>query len=229
MLLCSSITSLSFFSFAVLYLAAVYYLHYISSRDPTSIFFDPQHAYEPSYSVVRQNEAKAFIRENSQSRMSQVERQKKMCIGIPSIAREGASYLETSVGSLLDGLTKEERDDIYLIVFIPHTDPKVHPAYTQNWLYNLTDHVLLYDLPSEEMQHISGLEKGAGHREKGLFDYAYLLKACYAAETPYIAMFEDDIVAMDGWYHRTLAGLDKASTLSAQKDASKNCKTNTTI
>lgn len=151
--------------------------------------------------------------------------QRKLCVGIPSVAREGVTYLRTAVGSLLGGLTTEERNNIYLMVFLPHSDPTIHPAYKENWLYDLADQVLLYDLPEDKMKHIAALERDAGlFREKGLFDYTYLLKACHSRQTPYVAMFEDDIVAMDGWYHRTITGLDKAQTESVLKKASWDCE-----
>lgn len=44
-------------------------------------------------------------------------------------------------------------------------------------------------------------------REKALFDYTYLLKACQAVNASYVAMLEDDVLALDGWYHRTRQAL----------------------
>lgn len=221
----------AFLSFAALYLVAAYYFHHVSSRDPTSLFFNARQAYMPAYSTVRQQEAKAFVLaaanapEHPVVNPTHASRHKTLCVGIPSVARKGAEYLSTAVGSLLEGLTAEERDDIHLIVFIPHTHPTVHPAYSERWLSNLTDEVLVYNLPQDQMEHIAQLEKEAGlFREKGLFDYAHLLRACYAQETPYTAMFEDDVIAMDGWYHRTVAALKQAETLSALKKASRDCK-----
>lgn len=218
-------------SFAAVYLVAAYYFHQVSSRDPTSLFFNPRQAYAPAYSTVRQEEAEAFVLaaanapEYSIFKPTHAPRHKRLCVGIPSVSRKGAEYLRTAVGSLLEGLTPKERDDIHLIVFIPHTDPDVHPAYSETWLSNLTDEVLVYDLPQDQMEHIAQLEKDAGlFREKGLFDYAHLMKACYTQETPYITMFEDDVIAMDGWYHRTVAALKQAETLSALKKASWDCK-----
>ncbi|USW50345.1 Putative GPI-GalNAc transferase PGAP4 [Septoria linicola] len=133
------------------------------------------------------------------------------------MARKGARYLRTTVGSLLAGLTQAERDGIHMIVFIPHTDPTVHPAYNESWLPNLVDEVLLYNLSRLELDHVKDLESDSGlHRKKGLFDYTYLLKACYSKGTSYIAMIEDDVISMDGWYHRTMAGLKEARARSAQ-------------
>jgi hypothetical protein len=52
-------------------------------------------------------------------------------------------------------------------------------------------------------------EKGL-FREKDLYNYTYVLKACEATGAPHIAMFEDDVVAIDGWYHRTRSGINQA-------------------
>jgi hypothetical protein len=98
-----------------------------------------------------------------------------------------------------------------LIVFIPHSDPEVHPAYNEPWLANLADEVLQYNVSKEHFDHIVEMEQEQGlSREKGLYDYTYLLKACEATGAPHIAMFEDDVVAMDGWYHRTRSGINQA-------------------
>jgi hypothetical protein len=112
--------------------------------------------------------------------------------------------------------------DIHLILFIAHTDPNAHPAYSEKWLSAVADTLLLYDLKAEEFEHIRRLEMEAGlRREKGLFDYTYLLKACHAVATPYILMLEDDVVAMDGWYHRTRKALEAALRQTRAARASK--------
>ncbi|KAF2114188.1 integral membrane protein [Lophiotrema nucula] len=203
-------------------LFALYTLHSYSSRDPTSLFFNPRVGYAPAYSELRRQQAEQFITlvSNSSGNHDALglgnSESRKICVGIPSIARKGARYLRTAVGSLLEGLTPEERKEIYFVVFIAQTDPTVHPAYKEHWLEALTDDILVYDIPNEDLDRIKNMEKEAGlFREKGLFDYSFLLQACYEHETPYIAVFEDDIVAMDGWYYRTMKGLELAETQSA--------------
>jgi uncharacterized membrane protein len=39
----------------------IYSLHPVSSRDPTSVFFNPQVGYVPSYSSIRTQQAESFI------------------------------------------------------------------------------------------------------------------------------------------------------------------------
>ena len=220
------------FSFVALYLVATVYLQLISYRDPTSLFFDPRQAYVPAYSTVRQQEAEAFVVASTKTASRLAEEpvdslstdNKTLCVGIASVARKGARYFRTAVGSLMEGLNAEEREEIYLLPFIAHTDPTGHPAYSETWLRNLSNEVLFYNLSQEKMTHIARLEHEGLVREKGLFDYAYLLKACYAKGLPYIAILEDDVVAMDGWYHRTIAALKQAETQSALEKASWDCE-----
>ncbi|KAF2164248.1 hypothetical protein M409DRAFT_56935 [Zasmidium cellare ATCC 36951] len=184
----------------------------IASRDPGSWFFDPDVAYAPKYSAVRKWQAERFIASASHAApRSSGTRTPQICVGIASVARSGARYLRTTVGSLLAGLDEPERDGIKLVVLIAHTDATTHPAYQEPWLSNLADEVLLYNLSQTERLYVDSLERDdVEHRTKGLYDYTYLLKACHAAGTPYIAMIEDDVIAMDGWYHRTIEGIKQA-------------------
>lgn len=138
------------------------------------------------------------------------ERRPEMCVGLVSIARVGARYLHTAVASLVEGLTAEERDSIHLIVFIPHVDPSIHPAYHDQWIINLADQLLLYNLTGEGLEKVKKMEEEKHFRAKIMLDYQYLMKACYATDAPYLALLEDDTLAMDGWYHRTMQGLKDA-------------------
>jgi hypothetical protein len=187
-----------------------------SSRDPGSWFFKPSSGYSQQYSATRQEQAERFVEAAVEiPPYTKSTPATGLCVGIPSIARDGARYLRTTVGSLLAGLSQEERAGMYLMVFLPHSDPNIHPAFKEAWLSNLVDEVVLYNVSEQEMSYIESLElEDVEHRTKGLYDYNYLMKACYEKETPYIAMIEDDVVAMDGWYHRTVNGIRQAETQS---------------
>ncbi|KAK5118247.1 hypothetical protein LTR85_008227 [Meristemomyces frigidus] len=178
--LAASPLALAACGFVALYLAAIYCVRSISSRDPGSWFFDPSTAYNHQYTDVRQRQAEAFVAAADTlppfHRKGDFDTAAALCVGIPSIAREGVRYLRTTVGSLLEGMTQEERDGMHLIVFIPHTDPTVHPAYHEAWLAKLADDVLLYNLTESQLDHVAALELELGlMREKGLFDNTNLL------------------------------------------------------
>jgi hypothetical protein len=84
--------------------------------------------------------------------------------------------------------------------------------------------VLLYDPADVDIDHVRSLETDAAKaygREKALFDYTYLLKACEAIDAPYTMILEDDVVAMDGWYHRTIGALASAEQQTRALGASK--------
>ena len=196
----------AFATFVFLYLLTVVYLSHANYRDPTSAFFDPQHGYDRRYSLQRQHEAERFIEKaNSSARRPAKLGAPEACIGVATISRPGEQYVRATIGSLLEGLKKQERDEINFITFIAQTDPHTHPIYGETWLEALSDQVLSYDVPSEEMEHLKSLEQSKNYREKGVYDYAYVLDKCAATGARWIAMVEDDTLAVSGWYQRAIA------------------------
>jgi len=142
---CSGPGAVALLVFMSLYLVAVQYCRLNSYRDPTSFFFDPARAYLPEYSSVRQREADAYIQAAATAvpyQSKDAGSNKTLCVGVASVAREGTRYFRTSVGSILEGLTEEERESIFLILFIAHTDQTVLPAFSETWLHNVPDQVL---------------------------------------------------------------------------------------
>jgi hypothetical protein len=81
------------------------------------------------------------------------------------------------------------------------------------------DDVLTYDFGFDRMQHIRNMEQTGGVIETGIFEYASLLNECVDQSTPYIAILEDDTVAMDGWYHRTMTTIHESEQLAALRRA----------
>lgn len=215
-------------TFLFVYALLIQFAQWQCFRDPTSIFFDPETGYRPRYSSVRSEQGSQYIDRVTSGEIvpGKASVNPSLCVGIASIAREGARYFRPSVGTLLENLSESERRDIHLILFIPHSDPTVHPAYNEGWLAAVADTVLVYDTDTVDIAHIAELEQGeakASAREKGLFDYTYLLKACQAVNTPHVVMFEDDVVLLDGWYHRAQEALARADRQTAAKGASQ-CK-----
>lgn len=222
---------LSFHTFRVfLFFLLFYVLLFLcarvrSSRDPGSAFFNPSTAYDLSYSAIRLEQGNEYLDEVSNNTTESSNKsvgipsyQPGICVGIATIARKGVRYFKGTVGTVLEGLSKAERSNIHLILFVAHTDPSEHPSYSEPWLHEVADEVLLYN-SDVDIDHIRGLETDeakASGREKALFDYTYLLKACEAANTPYVIMLEDDVVALDGWYHRTRDALASVETQSEE-------------
>lgn len=211
--------------FTLLYWLAIDWARTRCWRDPTSAFFAEDKAYEPAYSILRGQQANAFIDHADKNTLpfyfhTKASAHPTICVGITSVARKDANYLQGAVGSVLEGLTVWERGGVYLIVLIAHSNPAEHPAYTEPWLHTLTDKVLLYDPDIVDIERIRELETPEAKtsaREKGLLDYVYLLRACESLNASYTMMLEDDVIALDGWYHRTKKALSIAEKQTIAK------------
>jgi hypothetical protein len=211
-----------------LFLLATNYAKSHYYRDPTSKFFDPSRAYEPRYSTLRRHEADTFIDVSvTKPFLRSSKNPPFLCAGMLTIARpSGDIYFRTSIGSLLAGLTRYERDMIYLVPFIGHTNASAHPVFTEPWLRNVADLVLTYNnskfMSHEQYVHIQELEKEREKtklpdREKHLFDYTQVLKECEDVGAKYVAVVEDDVLALDGWFHRMRKGLQEVERRTNMK------------
>jgi hypothetical protein len=224
-LLLRSYTAKVFLVFLFLYLLLVEYARTHSYRDPTSVFFDAERGYLPAYSAVRSEQANAFIDRVDSGEITpyKASTNPSFCVGVATIARNGPPYFRTAVGSLLENLSESERSELHLIPFIAHSDPQQHPSYSERWLHEVADTVLLYNWEEVNKDHIIELEQDQNKisgREKGLFDYTYLLKACHAVNASHVVMLEDDVVLLDGWFHRAQLALSAAARQTAEMGAS---------
>lgn len=209
-----------FASFTILTLI----VRHLTKRDPASWFFDPEPGYKPRYSNIRRHEADTFIQDVTDSsvtlytKFNATANITAICVGIATIARDNVRYFRSTVGSLLAGLDDRERQRIFLILFIAHSNPAVHPAFNEGWMTKLADRILLYNASQVEIQMLQRLETQAEeYRKKPLFDYTFLLESCLDTPTSYMAILEDDVLAMDGWLHRTERALQVVEEKSADK------------
>ncbi|RAL05754.1 uncharacterized protein BO80DRAFT_344083 [Aspergillus ibericus CBS 121593] len=207
--------------FSILYLLSLRYYHSVSSRDPTSYFFDPSHAYEPRYSAHRIQEAKSFLSRASNWPSPPEPRNTPptLCVGVVTVRRRREQYVGLTVASLLEGLTESERNSIFLDLLIAHTDPMAHPIYSEKWVETLPDRVLRYPPDDPDLQQIREWEKGGWYRNKTIYDFTHLMKDCYDTGAEYIAMVEDDTLAATGWLSSTLHALD---TIQQRTTAAQN-------
>ena len=132
---------------ASVYMIALLIARNIAVNDPGSWFFDPKTAYKARYTKIRQIQAESFVDIANVSTFWRPDRDRletrtvRMCIGILSVARD-PRYLDATVGSLLDGLTTDERDELHVIALLPYFDPTKHSAYREPWLHNLVDEIV---------------------------------------------------------------------------------------
>lgn len=120
-----------------------------------------------------------------------------------------ASCQQYTLGSVLHGLTPEERADLHINVLIAETDPSTHSSWHQAWIPSAVDNMASYQVSAGEENRLRTLEETKAISEKGVYDYAYSLQQCYETGTPYIGIFEDDIILANGWLIRTLRALQQ--------------------
>ncbi|KAF2493687.1 hypothetical protein BU16DRAFT_464268 [Lophium mytilinum] len=204
----------------ILFSACILYGHGHFYRDPGSVFFDESRAYGRWYTAFRENQAAALITEvEAQGALlgenadnmgfTKARYNASMCATFLTVRRDvEKQYLETSLGSFLAGLTQPERRDVNVQIFFANTEPTQHTTYNKPWLRHLVDRVYSYTdiLPAEEVPSFHALETaGKTVLSKAPLDYAHALQQCYdTTASPYIALFEDDIIAADGWFARSL-------------------------
>lgn len=204
-----SAQKLFFLSFALTYLLIVQYLRVTDASDPSSLFFNATRAYERRYSAVRIREANGYMKQMStESALPHAVKDPSICLGVLTVQRTDADYFTTLMGSLLHGLSDSERRDIDVTPFFADTNPYVHQAFNESWLHKFADRIVTYEeLPPRDKAHLHALESPDGHREKGLYDYSYMLEQCLNTESPYVLVLEDDVLAVEGWYQRTKSAI----------------------
>jgi hypothetical protein len=196
-------------TFVASYFLAYLYSSYTYVHDPTSYFFKPAEGFTRKYSLKREEQALTLIEAaNHSNSVVEPASSPSICIGIATIARAEKQYVRSTVGSLLEGLTKEQRSTVHLSVFIAHTNPHVHPIVQEPWLRSVSNQVLSYNVTEPELAQIQSWEEGHHFRNKSMYDYAYLLKACYDIGAPWVAMVEDDVLARENWYPSAISALE---------------------
>ncbi|KAI0021293.1 hypothetical protein F4780DRAFT_778807 [Xylariomycetidae sp. FL0641] len=199
---------------------AVLYLRSVCWRNPTSVFFQAQRAHVPGYSAYRLAQGIDFADEAATSVSKRPDGEDtpppRICVGIPSIKRKGISYLKSTLGSLQQGLEASERDSLAFVVLLGHTNTSEHPDFGQPWLENMADGLLTYKDNSSYAKLARKLEKSHHHEPKQIFDVSLVMEECVRRNPDYIMVVEDDVVALDGWYHRTLGALEEARIASAE-------------
>lgn len=200
-------------------------------RDPGSVFFQKSLAFEQKYSHYRKTEiARYFDSFGSPDTQDPPKAGPKpnICVGLNSVKRDHAQYLEvrfplfhmrddeaefyqTTVASLLHGLTTQEREDLYIAVLVAESDPEEHPIWHEDWVRTAVDDIYTYNITVGDRKYLELLQHTGAFEEKGVYDYIYGLRRCYQTGAPYVGMFEDDVMLADGWLVRTLSGLSRIS------------------
>ncbi|EON95703.1 putative integral membrane protein [Phaeoacremonium minimum UCRPA7] len=203
--------------FWIVWLFLLIFSYFNSYDDPSSIFYDTRRAYEQRFSLVRSAEADQFLKQPSGVKSSASQKDKLLCIGIPSVNRTSESFLSHTVATLTDTLTPDERKSVHIVVLLADKSPQAHFAYGQKWLDQIVDEVLVYDTESTP-SNISDVyrtipfnvykdPRGDGRVENMRLDHSVLVETCRNYGSPYFALVEDDIVASRDWFRRFKKGL----------------------
>lgn len=194
--------------YSVWYLAVYQYCYHAYSRDPTSFFFNSSEGYNRVYSLKRERQADEFIKSANHSTESLSHHPNpSICLGVATVARSEVQYIGRTIGSLLEGLTTDQRSSIHLAVFFAQTNPQQHPTYNEPWLYNVADEIIEYNVDPKEMAHLRSLEEKHEFWNKSMYDYKYLLKECLETDADWIMIVEDDVLAKEGWYDQPMDAL----------------------
>ncbi|RGP72604.1 integral membrane [Fusarium longipes] len=190
-------------------------------RDPGSVFFDKTRAYEASYSAIRKAEAAMTIESLTNEASTQPDNassvNKTLCLALNSVSRQ-TQYLPITIGSILNGLSGQERQDLNIYILIAETDPTRHPNWNEEWLKRAAENVYTYDDNTTMIRYLSELEKKHNYPEKGVIDYTLALEQCYGTDALYVGVFEDDILLARGWFMRTLQGLADIMTIDPEQN-----------
>lgn len=217
----------------VLWLAIFVYCNWTLWREPHGAYFHSDHAYDLDYSLLRQQEARAFLQQYSNASSAstgqtpsppqRVGEHPVLCAALTTIRRthpDAAHYFSDSVGSMLAGLSPRERAAVNITVLFANADgPTLHPDFGAPWLSALVDHAAGYEgMSAAQLAELRRQEETEDFQSKGVYDYTYALEKCYReTRAPFIAVFEDDIIFSADWLARTLLGLQHLATAPADK------------
>lgn len=207
-------------TFCLFWIASIIWYYSYSTHDPSSFFYSKYYGHEKIYSLIREQEAEAYISAvdtvaGDAPGLHIPSSNPLLCLGVATVARPDKQYIRATVGSILDGLTDEERAQIHFTFFIAHTNTSVHPSARESWTKSVPDTALSYDgLDEKKILQIMQWEKDHDYISKGLFDYQYLLQSCYEkTPAPYIAILEGDVLAAKGWYNRAITAAQHIDSL----------------
>jgi hypothetical protein len=139
-------------------------------REPRSGFFQDKTVYDLQYSSVRQDEARAWVDEQESrldSSRNDVGSKPVICAALATYRRSTRQYLNETIGSMLAGLTDDERDALNVRILFAHADPVEHPDWDRKWLRSV-DSWSGYNLTKSELERAILAEKERNFYVKGV-------------------------------------------------------------
>lgn len=135
-----------------------------------------------------------------------------LCVGIPTVNRPLRQHLNSTIASLLDGLTAGQQSQVAIHVLFAHVRPEQHPDFQHLWVPRLVDQVFTYKTLKAPLSVLRRLERERRIVEKAKADYRLVMESCLLRTTaPWILMLEDDVLAERDWYNHTMRVVDTVS------------------
>lgn len=213
----------SLLGFLLFYTILVFYLRDVCYSDPSSVFWRPERSRLLSYSTFRETQAHQLADQAEKNELTKWDSTEspQLCISIGSVSRHGFSYLRQTLGSLLAGLDERERRQIYIAVFLAHVNQSKHEDNGAVWLSHMADSLPSYPADDQDfLRLVEELENDSdypAHARKQKIDYSVMLAECAEVEPAYTMTLEDDVIALDGWFHRTMSALQIATQKTKER------------
>jgi hypothetical protein len=156
---------------AIIWLSIFAACKHLLWRDPHTAFFSEDGVYDLDYSSFRQAEAHEYIAQADAGAHNQTEALRNgtpsICAAITTFNRNGRQYLNETVGSMLEGLTNEERNELNVQLLFAHVESAVHPDWGAKWL-NTLDQWGTYNVPEGDLGHVQEWEIAQNFYAKGV-------------------------------------------------------------
>ncbi|KAG2411949.1 hypothetical protein HFD88_009505 [Aspergillus terreus] len=216
---------LSLVSFACIYFLLLLYCSFNSARDPGSAFFQPRAGYQPVHSPTRIKESLGYLSSYNATAAdleldphATTTQNASLCVGVVTVRRPLIQTLDMTVGSVLEGLTPDQRSSLALHVLFAVTHPADHPLYQHPWVANVVNRTLTYGwLDDAPLTSLRRLEMSRNYKKKSLIDYRLALQSCYDyTDAPWIMMLEDDVLAQGAWYNHTMRSIQNIEAWKEQ-------------
>jgi hypothetical protein len=156
---------------AIIWLSIFVACKHLLWRDPHTAFFSEDGVYDLDYSSLRQAEAHEYIAQAEAGAHNQTETPRtgtpSICAAITTFNRNGRQYLNETVGSMLAGLTDEERNELEVQLLFAHVDSTVHPDWDAKWLDTL-DQWSTYNVSDQDLSQVQEWETAQNFYAKGV-------------------------------------------------------------
>ncbi len=85
-----------------------------------------------------------------------------------TVRREPKQYIDQAIGSMLEGLSYAEKEDLFVFVLFANGDPSIHPTWNATWLRAAVDFATTYEVGEEELARLREMEEKYDFQQKGI-------------------------------------------------------------